>query len=975
MTPRLQFNDFRRALVVVGLTVCSAVSTFANPYRETFDAPAVSWKLTEKLADVAVINHQRQREQGFDRGAERLQLQVRRDQSRFQIEHQTPDARVFDELTASVRIRSNHPGWVFAVVIVTPGILDPKTDRPAEVILSGDVYVETDRWQQLKVTTVARLIEQKLVLLRGQISGARDPGEMYVDRVVLAASLPAGSISLQIDDLELGPVVPPTQAISPVSFNSAALAVAPVPEVSFRLDRLQVNRSPYFPRLVRHREETPEALAAAGFNTVWIDDFQNVDLLNRLRKNQLWAAATPPQPQGDAGDPLNATSAGLVPFAPTSDAVLCWMLGARLTARDRTQLVHWIEQIEMADRRRARPIAVDILGDERLYSRDVGLLGTSRHSQQTTFSLTDYRDWLMDRRRAARPGAYLWTWIQTEPAPAYRETARSPAQTPHLEPEQIRLQVYAALAAGCRGLGFWTTTPLTDNDPRARERWLTLQALNWELSLMEPWLATASHVSLIPCTVKSSVSETGVRNLPFGTSAGNTLERDAQLRAREAQQRRAETQSNEVMAAVIRTDYGMLLLPMWIAQGSQYQPPQSACHEVVLTVAGGGQTATAWEISTTEISSLKSEPVAGGRQITLPRLDLTAAIWLTSDTKLVDGVRQRISLLKGASAAAAVELAKLKFDRVAQVDQELQAIAPPQPDAQQLLGRAKLHTEQAESYLRNGDAHRARMTATEVMQTLRILQRAHWDEAVRPLTSPVSSPYAVSFQTLPEHWRLIADLGKARGGRNLLPAGDFEDRDTLIAENWRPEQHLPENLRASAELFPTGRSSRYALRLACETAAGALPPQSLIEPAVSMTTPPVQVRGGQVLHISGWVKLQKPVTAHRDGLMIYESQLGKTGAIRLHQVRDWTRFELLREIRETTDWTLTLSLSGLGDILVDDLQVIPQERWTSGTSGSAPDIEQTSGTRLFDRLPKLPRWSTLPPRRTGPSEIRPAPSP
>jgi hypothetical protein len=303
---------------------------------------------------------------------------------------------------------------------------------------------------------------------------------------------------------------------------------------------------------------------------------------------------------------------------------------------------------------------------------------------------------------------------------------------------------------------------------------------------------------------------------------------------------------------------------------------------------------------------------------------------------------------------------------VAKVHEALQTLAPPVPDGPQLLGRARLRLDRAETALKAQDYHTARVSAGEAMQALRILQRAHWDDAVRSLSSPVSSPYSMCFQTLPEHWKLIADFGRSRSreSRNLLPAGEFEDLDTLIAEGWKNEQHVPDELRARAELFPSGRSSRYSLRMACEPAAGVTAPRHLERTAVTFTTPPIPARVGQILHISGWVKIRQPITGHRDGLMIYDSLLGKPGALRFHQTVGWTKFELLREPHESTDFTLTIALTGMGDILVDDLRIVPQEQWPETVSPSdPPKIEPASGTGLFDRLPRLPTFSPLPRRR------------
>ena len=48
------------------------------------------------------------------------------------------------------------------------------------------------------------------------------------------------------------------------------------------------------------------------------------------------------------------------------------------------------------------------------------------------------------------------------------------------QPEQIRLLTYLALAAGCKGLGFWSDRFLADSH-QGRDRLLALALLNQEL--------------------------------------------------------------------------------------------------------------------------------------------------------------------------------------------------------------------------------------------------------------------------------------------------------------------------------------------------------------------------------------------------------------------------------------------------------------------------------------------------------------
>ena len=52
--------------------------------------------------------------------------------------------------------------------------------------------------------------------------------------------------------------------------------------------------------------------------------------------------------------------------------------------------------------------------------------------------------------------------------------------------------------------------------------------------------------------------------------------------------------------------------------------------------------------------------------------------------------------------------------------------------------------------------------------------RAQWEAAVRQLDTPVASPYALSFYTLPRHHELMKLIGPgvAKAAANVLPDGD-----------------------------------------------------------------------------------------------------------------------------------------------------------------------------------------------------------
>ena len=76
-----------------------------------------------------------------------------------------------------------------------------------------------------------------------------------------------------------------------------------------------------------------------------------------------------------------------------------------------------------------------------------------------------------------------------------------------------------------------------------------------------------------------------------------------------------------------------------------------------------------------------------------------------------------------------------------------------------------------------------------------------------------------------------------------------------------------------------------------------------------------------MVRITGWAKVPTALEGSVDGALIYDSLLGKAGAIRLKASQDWRPFELLRPVPESQEMTITIALHGLGEVLIDDLKV------------------------------------------------------
>lgn len=966
-----------RSMIGAALAVCAVIALFSTAQAEVLhdamDGLETSWQVRLPPGDGRVLQHSRETSGARSRRCEALRFSTVRDGTWCSLETSITPARALDELTIGLWVRSSRPGIVMAVQVVFPGILDPQTGVPLTAVIRGESYQDTGRWQQLHCRTTNQEVARQLARIRAQykVRLADDPGMVHVNRVLVGMKLSPGTLDLALDDLEVSPHVPVSvNVIEQTRGEEASLGAEPPME--FRLDRLLVAGRPFFPIIVPYHGESLSEIHEARFNTVWTPDLADKAIVGAIRRKGLWITAAPPQPGAEAGD-RGAAEASLLPFGAEAEGVLFWMLGARIPSASYPQLQQWIPQVQQADRAWNRPIAADVIDDERLFSRNISMLGISRHSLNGTLTLQGYRTWLSEHRGLARPGTFCWTWLQTEPSPDLLEQIPAGGQTPILEPEQIRLQLYTALMAGYRGVGYWSTGSLEPqpNDPVSRERWLAIKQLNLELSLLEPWLGSSLDVMPpVPFTLKVPQGPTvGAGSVGIGNGLLSGFQRDARLRDQEARLRAEKSRERELTAAAMRTDYGTLVLPVWLERHAQFCPDQMAGNDATFVIPGVGESASAWEITTTGVQSLIPERVAGGLKVTLRRFDQTAAILFTSDRDLVTKLERKAGSIAEVSARTCVELAQLKLERVRLVDEQLKSLAPAQPDGPQLLATARGLLGMAETSLRNSDWASARLRAGESLQLVRKLQRAHWYDAIRR-ASPVSSPYTMCFQTLPDHWKMLAQLGRSpsQNSDNLLPSGEFDDLDTFVAEGWQNIQSDDPALQASAELYPQGYDgSRSSLRLSARVRLGHEAPRSLPRSPVTIVTPQILVRAGQLVHISGWVKVPQSLVGDVDGLMIYDNLLGKVGAMRFHEVQDWQQFEMYREVRQSGPLTVTLALHGLGDLQIDRLRIAAIDRVAS-TASHAADAGQNGTITPRDRFPGLPRFAPLRGPKKPPAE-------
>jgi hypothetical protein len=824
----------------------------------------------------------------------------------------TGRAPVSDESSFSIWVKANRPGVQLLARVVLPKERSATSlDEPLTALVRGDTYQLVGRWQRLELRRPAKLAQQQQQLMQAELKRPVDFTEAYVDQLVLNLHAGPGLTEVWIDDLEVGPVVeaPPFQATSRPVNPDPAMPDAP-PRVQGRgatvelsQDHLLVAGKRFFFRGIRHSDTPLKALRDAGFNTVWVDYASQPGLLEEAVNLGLWVVPSLPVGTDDTRLSMPEGLTHEVSRFLVGDAVLFWDLGGGLTAEQAAALARAAQTVRAADPQ--RPIGADVWDGFLPFSRNLDLLGTHRWPLMTGLELPQYREWLSQRRRLARPGTFCWTWVQTHLPEWYTQLVYDrPASTGFAEPvgpqpEQIRLLAYTAVAAGYRGIGFWSDRYLADTH-QGRDRLLALALINQELQMLEPLLLSA-----------------------LGPPEW------------------IDTSNGEVKAAVLRTAKGVLVLPIWMGAGAQFVPGQAAAAQLSMVVPRVPVGTQAWLISPGQVRCLPPEQrVVGGTRITIPEFGVTAAVLFTGDLAgTINHFEEQSRRMAKQAAQWAHDLAEVEADKVLRVEAELERTGHVEADGRELQADVQRRLRLSVEAYNNGHYQEAYLEAQRAVRPLRILMRAQWKKATDPplLTTPVASPYAVSFFTLPRHWEFMDQVRAAEPGTNLLPEGDFERDSDRVPSGWSVQavslDEVDLQVKRATEEPKEGRQClQLEIKAKAPPGAGkdaALAPVALERTFLAVHTPALHLQPGTLVRVSGWVRIPKPIAASVDGALLYDSAGGEPLAVRLTgsdpgwKGKTWKKFTLYRKVPASGTIHVTMALTGLGKAYFDDIRVEP----------------------------------------------------
>lgn len=886
--PTVKFGMVLAGLGLACVSLGLPVSAAGAATVELFESPEPTWRIVDDDCGVRVIEHARTFDEAHSgRGCERLRLRTGQG-TYVHLAHDVTPARVIAELTPRVWVKADRPGLQLYARAVLPRSRQPD-GKPLTALLPGSSYRDVGMWRQLQVTDIQRQLDRQVWMLRHQHGSQVDAREAYIDMLVLNAYGGAGPVQLFIDDLELAGFASTGTEIQLAAFQAESVAPAPVsleslpaatPTAGVTASAVRLEGSvltagdrPLFARVIEHRGESLETLAQLGFNTIRLASAPTATEAAEAKRLGVWLISPPSGGQMSAG-------------AITEDRVIGWMLGDGLTRVELPRTRALAVDVRRASGHGVRPLVAiveDGFGD---YAETSDIVVLSRQTLGTSFPLLHYGSWLRESVGRMRRTVPFWAAVESEfPAALVAQITAmggSDAARPAVEPLQVQLLAAEAVAAGARGLYFPSSSRLDAADSSTRLRAVTLALVNAQLSLAEPWAAG-------------------------GSFSEEPAAADPLLRVRVL-----ETQRARLLVATQHAPHQQLVAGPW-----RTTPSAFVLHSTPITDQ-------AFLIGPTRLEPLRGER-AGGVRLGLEATQAVSLALLTQEPLAINFVRRRLAETSAASAATHQQLAALMLARTVDIDRQLAAAGSGQPSSEKLLARAQSETNQIARLQRAGDAESVCRLTDEVLRTLYHVRRSHWERAVRPLGSPLASPLAATFDSLPQHGILTSQMSTTRWGPNLLAGGDFEDLDHLRQCGWvRSAEVLQPGIRTDLSLsFQSPRSGRTALRM--QAWSDSDPGTALDDWPLSITSAPVQVRPGQLVRIQGWINVTGAIHESQEGLLVVDSLGGLPLAERFYETKGWQEFSLYRMADRFGELTLTVVLTGLGEVWLDDLTVTVRE--------------------------------------------------
>jgi hypothetical protein len=895
------------------LLLAGGPSARAEPaLNEPFDGPATAWQFAAKSnsADKPVRLVEHEVIDDPDRPeprVERLVVDAAGGES-VHFHYAVGHAPVLDELAAQISVRSNRPGVMLAARVVLPRAIDPESGEFRTILVYGTRYEMAPMWQQLRLSDIPTKARRQVRVLRLEANAAVDHREAFVDQLVLVVPGGTGGTEVRTDDLTLDGVLLAESKSTPLAADDTTANATPVrqtdvlqvgfedpinagpispqglpPRIQVRGSMLQIDGRPFFPRAISHHGESLDVLAELGFNTVLLQGLPTAEESKQAEKLQLWQLSPPPTAAQLAAAQLAAGQlpVGNVPAASSFRHVLGWYLDAEAAALPTGQLELWVDAVRRWDRELDRPIllAPNAATPDRQPLVDAMVLGRGVAGDRD--ALRRHVEWFQQQSILTGRGVPTLMRIQLTPdrqtqaqAAVFADIAGAGPLLAGIDDPQIGTLTRMAITGGCRGLLVESGQSLATKDTLTQRRANSLALENLRLHLLDPWL------------VGGKVIGTAVSSNP------------------------------QLTAVVMQVEQARLVVPLdW--------SDTDRATATALTVPGVPESNRAFLLTLASLTPLDHKRVAGGIRVIIdPRTD--GMVLLTEDPRVVSSLRAQVQRNGGRAAQLSRQVAAARLELAQRIVPPAAPNRPQNAAVVESLRRATGHLGQCDQQLAGGNATAAFLHATAAARlTSDALVRALAPPADRALLA--SLPLRPALDTLPAYAAMTQSLAAQPPGDNRLYGGDFEDLQRLVEFGWKHVDHADPSTHTHVELSTANpRHGTYNLSLSATPTDGERQPAALAEPPLWITSPVLTASAGELLEITGWVRVDEPIAAHADGLEIVDSLGGPEMAIRVQQTTGWQPFRMIRHVPTSdTGLQLTFVLHGLGRADIDAVMVRP----------------------------------------------------
>ncbi len=782
--------------------------------------------------------------------------------SRIYAQRRVDPSLIIEDLTVRVWIRSDRRGIQVLGRIVLPNSLDPQSGLPDTLLVPGEIYQSQGQWRELTLTKTPKHFRDRLRVLRARVERPVDPRGAYLEAVVLNVYGGPGTTQIWIGDMSMQGAIRPLEPL-PTRDGPATAAQRRISAgPELRVSRLSVDGKPFFPRIIDHRGEPFELLERLGFNTIHLPQLPSPEQQDEARRLGLWLVCPPP---GEINKGLS-----------NYPAVLAWHFGDDVSTQAGVR--RRVDALRRHDSRN-RVLVGGASEFQWIASRQVDVLLRDRAPLGTSFALSDYGKWLDQTSRLVRPGTPFWARIQTELPASIVQQASLLATPPHnasarVELEQIRQLALAALAAGSRGLWFRSDNPLDAQHEDAQHRRLILERLNLELAMFAPWAMGGHRV---------------------GEVQGNNPRR---------------------RIVALTTERSRLLIPTQHHRHGQYVSSASK-EKSTMVVAGVPDSSGVYLLSPIGLLRLPHRRISGGIEIVVDHADCDTAILMTESGldashlhQLIDKTKTRAAILEYRIARRALE------ELVEQSKANLESVL-----SQQGISQAQDHLQHCQRLLETGDVTDVFKSAQEARHAVARVRHGIWKDAVRLPLERLSEPTTVAF-----HLLSASDEPAPATRQYLWPGGDCENLTQMIRMGWRQQQSASPDLDTYVALSPEQpKGGDHCLRIRVVPRSQEAADVVVESPPIWIDSAAIDVRKGQRIRVAGWVRIDQPIKGSLDGLMISDSIGGPELALRLKQTDGWQSFEMIRAADQDDQLVLRFSLSGIGEVWLDDLRVTPAD--------------------------------------------------